>query len=283
MTDPTTKGRPAGSQQPDAPLVDTHVHLFRRGMPIVPNPRHTPDYEVTAEQLEATLDEHGVKFCVIAAASPWGDCNDYVVQSLRTHPLWRGTAILDPETTNRHDLDQLARDGMVGVRLSFITESQMPDLRSWAWRRFLWRLADMDWHVHLHLDGPRIPQVLPALEESGVKVVIDHIGRPDPVLRERCEGFQAVVRSIEKGRTWVKLSGGYRLGDHSAELAREMCRQVGYDRMLWASDCPFVGAESTPYRSTIDWLAQAVPDPANRRILGLNAIDLYFRGVLGSR
>ena len=270
-------------QQPDAPLVDTHVHVFRRGMPLVPNPRHAPHYEFTAEQLEDTLDAHGVKFCVIAAASPWGDCNDYVVQSLRTRPLWRGTVILDPETTTRQELDQLARDGIVGVRLSFITHRELPDLDTWAWRRFLWRLADLDWHVHLHLDGPRIPQVLPALERAGVKIVIDHIGRPDPVLRERCAGFQAVVNSVQKGRTWVKLSGGYRLGDHSVELARELCRQVGYERMLWASDCPFVGVESTTYRSTVEWLDRAVPDAAHRRMLGLNAIDLYFRGVPPAR
>lgn len=269
-------------QQPDAPLVDTHVHVFRKGMPLIPDPRHTPSYEFTAEQLQATLDAHGVKLCVIAAASPWGDCNDYIAQSLREHPLWRGTAILEP-STSRHELEQLARDGMVGVRLPFISLRQLPDLDSWEYRRFLWRLADLDWHVHLHLDGPRIPQVLPQLERSGVKIVIDHIGRPDPVLREKCAGFEAVVRSVEKGRTWVKLSGGYRLGAHSAALAQELCRQVGYERMLWASDCPFVGVESTTYQSTIDWLDQAVPDPRNRRILDRNAIDLYFSGARAGR
>jgi hypothetical protein len=269
-------------QQPDAPLVDTHVHVFRKDMPLIPDPRHTPSYEFTAEQLQATLDAHGVKLCVIAAASPWGDCNDYIAQSLREHPLWRGTAILEP-STSRHDLEQLARDGMVGVRLPFISLRELPDLDTWEYRRFLWRLADLDWHVHLHLDGPRIPQVLPQLERSGVKIVIDHIGRPDPVLREKCAGFEAVVRSVEKGRTWVKLSGGYRLGAHSAALAQELCRQVGYERMLWASDCPFVGVESTTYQSTIDWLDQAVPDPRNRRILDLNAIDLYFSGARSGR
>jgi predicted TIM-barrel fold metal-dependent hydrolase len=267
-------------QRPDAPLVDTHVHVFRKNMPLLPDPRHSPDYEFTAQQLEATLDEHGVKFCVIAAASPWGDCNDYMAEALRTRPLWRGTAILDP-STSRHELEALAREGFVGVRLPFISMKALPDLSSFDYRKFLYRLADMDWHVHLHLDGPRIPQVLPHLERSGVKIVIDHIGRPDAVLRERCAGFEAVTRSVEKGRTWVKLSGGYRLGDHAAALARELCRRMGYERMLWASDCPFVGVESTTYASTIAWLDEAVPDAAMRRVLGLNAIDLYFRNPRG--
>ena len=264
-------------QQPEAPLVDTHVHVFRRNMPLVPDPRHSPDYEFTAEQLEATLDEHGVKLCVIAAASPWGDCNDYVLEALRGRPLWRGTAIVDPETVGRDALERMASGGMVGIRLPFIGMTELPDMDTWAWRKLFYRMAEMNWHAHLHLDGPRIPQVLPLLERSGIKVVIDHIGRPDPVLRERCAGFEAVTRSVEKGRTWVKLSGGYRLGEHSVELARELCRRVGYERMLWASDCPFVGQESMRYRSTIDWLETAVPDPLNRRRMELNALDLYFR------
>jgi predicted TIM-barrel fold metal-dependent hydrolase len=260
----------------DRPLVDTHVHIFRSNMPLVANPRHSPDYEFTAEQLQDTLDTHGVQFCVIAAASPWGDCNDYVIDSLRTRPRWRGTVIVDP-AIERYTLAQMARDGIVGVRLPFISMKELPDLGSWDYRKFLYRLADLDWHVHLHLDGPRIPQVLPQLERSGVKIVLDHIGRPDPVEGIDGEGFKAMVRSVQKGRTWVKLSGAYRLGPQAAEHARELCRQVGYDRMVWASDCPFVGAEQTPYQSTIDWLSQVVPDAAERRrISGENALALYF-------
>jgi len=260
-----------------APCVDSHVHVFRRNMPLIPDPRHSPDYEFTAEQLQSTLDAHGVQCCVIAAASPWGDCNDYVIETLRSRPRWRGTVILDPEKTDRYQLEQMARDGIVGVRLPFISLQALPDLDSWAYRKFLYRLAELDWHVHLHLDGPRIPQVLPLLERSGVKVVIDHIGRPDPVEGIHSEGFKAMVRSVEKGRTWVKLSGAYRLGPQAAEQARELCRQVGVDHMVWASDCPFVGAESTSYQSTIDWLTDVVPDAAVRtRIGGANAFALYF-------
>jgi predicted TIM-barrel fold metal-dependent hydrolase len=35
-------------QRPDAPLVDSHVHVFRKNMPLIDNPRHSPDYEFTA-------------------------------------------------------------------------------------------------------------------------------------------------------------------------------------------------------------------------------------------
>ena len=51
-------------------LVDAHVHVFTRDMPLVDNPRHAPTYDFTVEQLIATMDAHGVQFAVIAAASP---------------------------------------------------------------------------------------------------------------------------------------------------------------------------------------------------------------------
>ncbi len=262
----------------EAPLVDAHVHVFSKDVPLVPDPRHSPDYEFTAEQLDAQLAAHGVKFAVIAAASPWGDCNDYVIQSLRTRPRWRGTVILEP-TVDRYLLEQMGRDGVIGVRLPFISMKELPDLDSWAWRKFLYRLRDMNWHVHLHLDGPRLPQVLPLLEKSGVTLVLDHIGRPDPVLGVESEGFKAMVRSVQGGRTWVKLSGAYRLGPQAGEQAQALCEQVGYDRMVWASDCPFVGVESTTYQSTIDWLVNTVPDAGlRRRICADNPLELYFSG-----
>ncbi|ANN76468.1 amidohydrolase family protein [Bordetella flabilis] len=258
-------------------LVDTHVHVFKTDMPLIPTPRHSPTYSFTVEQLTDVMDRHGVQYAVIAAASPWGDYNDYVIDSVRGNGRLRGTVIVEP-SIERVALDQMDRDGIVGVRLPFISMPHLPDLDSWDYRKFLRRLVDLDWHVHVHIDGPRLPLVLPYLERSGVKIVIDHIGRPDPVTGVDSDGFRAMVAAVEKGRTWVKLSGAYRLGANALDCAQELCRRVGYDKMLWASDCPFVGGEKdTDYRRAIDWLARAIPDEAARRqVYGENALRLYF-------
>ena len=261
-------------------LVDTHTHVFKRDMPLVPNPRHAPTYDFTVEQLISTFDQNGVHFGVIAAASPWGDYNDYVIESLRKYPQrLRGTIIAQP-SIERVVLDQMKRDGIVGVRLPFISLRELPDLDSWDYRKFLRRIADLDWHVHLHVEGARLPQLLPLLERSGVKIVIDHIGRPDSTPIADNEGFQTMVRSVEKGRTWVKLSAAYRLGPQARSQAQALCQRVGYDRMLWASDCPFVGSESeVSYQSTIDWLSETLADAdtdARNKVFGKNALAFYF-------
>ena len=260
----------------DTPLVDAHVHVFTPDMPLIDNPRHAPTYGFTVEQLIATMDAHGVQFAVIAAASPWGDYNDYTIAALRAHPRLRGTVILEP-TVERYILDAMKRDGVVGVRLPFIGLADLPDITSFDYRRFLRRLADLDWHVHLHVEGVRLPPLLAAIEASGVKLVIDHLGRPDPRTGINSEGFKALLASIERGRTWVKVSAGYRLGPAASDYARELVRVAGPDRLVWASDCPFVGHESVRYQDTIDWLIDCVPDQAARRkIFGETALKLYF-------
>jgi predicted TIM-barrel fold metal-dependent hydrolase len=262
----------------DALVVDAHAHVFAGDMPVVANPRHNPDYAFTPEQYLAIMDAHGVRFAVLAAGSPWADYNDYMIEALRRHPRLRGTVIVDP-SVERYTLEAMARDGVVGVRLSFITMKEMPDLTTFAWRRFLRRLRDLNWHVHLHIDGPRLPLVLPHFEAAGVKLVLDHYGRPDPAKGIACAGFQAMLRSIERGNTWVKVSAGYRLGEErAAAYGREMLRAVGAQRLLWASDCPFVGDEgATTYRRTMETVNAWMPDEATRRkVFGENALKLYF-------
>jgi predicted TIM-barrel fold metal-dependent hydrolase len=78
-----------------------------------------------------------------------------------------------------------------------------------------------------------------------------------------------------------KASGGYRLGPHSKDYARELLRVAGPDRLVWASDCPFVGHEGQfPYHSTIDWLVDAIPEAnARAKIFGETARALYFNGA----
>jgi len=258
--------------------IDAHVHVFTTDMPLIDNPRHAPKYSFTHEQLIATLDQNGIDRAVIAAASPWGDYNDYMLEALRVHPKrLRATAILKP-TVDRFALEAMGREGFVGVRLPFISLPKLPDITTFDYRALFRRLADLDWHVHPHVDGEDLPKILPTLEASGVKIVVDHLGRPDPKTGVNSDGFKALLRSIDKGRTWVKVSAGYRLGPQAVAYARELVRVAGPDRLVWASDCPFVGHENQfSYGSTMDWLTECVPDAAAReKVFGATALKLYF-------
>ena len=257
------------------PIVDAHAHLFTREMPLNDQPRHRPSYDFTCEDYLATLDKHGVRYGVIAAASPWSDYNDYTIDSVRGNPRLRGTVIVKP-SVERYILEQMKKDGMVGVRLPLIGLSSPPDLTSFEYRRLFKRIADLDWHLHLHVEAERLPEVMPLLLASGMKLVIDHLGR---VPRGDCPdgvAFRTIVAAVATGRTWIKASGPHRVAS-SVEILRLLAVEVGDDRLVWASDCPFVGEESRiSYQGTLDWLKEALPDPATqRKVMSTNALALY--------
>lgn len=273
----------------DPPIVDAHAHIFTPDMPLADAAWMRPDYGFTAEDYLKVLDAHGVHFGVIAGISIFGQYNDYMIGALRRHKRLRGTVNIDP-ATDRYTLERMKADGIVGIRLQLSRRSELPDLGSEAWRLLFRRVADLGWHVHVALEGPLMPRVLPALEAGGARIVLDHYAHPDAAQGLDGEGFQAVLRSIAKGRTWVKLSAPFRLTWESQgtgrpdpvamDLARatteRLLAEAGAERLLWGSDCPFVGHESVQYADTLRWLADWVPSAATRRRISDTALRLYF-------
>ena len=262
----------------EPPLVDSHAHIYTVGMPFVDNPRHKPDYDFTAEQYLAVLDKHGVHFAVMAAASLYGTYNDYVIESLKAYPRLRSTVIVSPNI--EPDVLRRMKDaGVVGVRFCWISLATAPVIDSYEYRLLLRRIRDLDWHVHLHVGRGRLHGILPFVEKSGVKTVIDHFGYPDPKLGLACPDFQATLRSIDTGRTWVKMSAGYRIGrQETLPYAKEILKVAGPERLVWGSDAPFASFESkVSYQQTLDDFFEWVPDPAMRRQIGtLTPLKLYF-------
>jgi predicted TIM-barrel fold metal-dependent hydrolase len=281
---------PMAAEPIDAPVVDCHAHVFTPDMPVADSAWMKPDYAFTAEDYLRTLDAHGVHFGVIAGISIYGEYNDYMIGELRRQPRLRGTVNIDPGT-DRYTLERMKADGVVGVRLQLSRRRELPDLGSERWRLLLRRVADLNWHVHLALEGAQMPVVLPKLEASGVRIVLDHFGHPDPQDGLASQGFQAVLRSIDTGRTWVKLSAGYRLtwqsrgngiaDPRAMQLARDaaakLLQSAGPERLLWGSDAPFVGHESSlTFADTLASFAEWVPQAAARRRMSDTALRLYF-------
>ena len=274
---------------PSAPLVDSHVHVFRADMPVAKTAWTQLDYEFPAGTLIALLDAHGVRHAVVSGLSITGTWNDYVIVTVRAHKRLRGTVILDPRT-DLYAMERMKADGIVGLRLQLARMADLPDLRSDDWRRLLARVRDLDWHVHVAIEGRRFPPVLEALLESGAKVVVDHFGHPDPVDPLACAGYRAMVDAVQTGRVWIKLAAGFRMAGTEAwkdpnsdldgiadRIAADLVARVGTDRLLWGSDAPFVGYEKrVTYDRVLASCYRWLPDPRLRAEIDRTALDLYF-------
>lgn len=272
------------------PLIDTHAHVFTRAMPFLAGAWTRLEYDFTIDDYVATLDAHGVDFGVISGLSIAGTYNDYSLEAVRRHKRLRATAIVDPDIGNA-ELKAMQREGFVGIRLQLVRMNELPDFSSERYRPLLKSVRELDWHVHVAIEGPRLAGVLAQLEPSGIKIVLDHFGHPDPLLGVNCPGYQAMLRAIDRGRTWVKLAAGFRLlgteawrthpdgdaGPFSRDMATHLVSHAGTDRLLWGSDAPFVGYEGRViYRDVLESFRQWVPDPATRARISQTGLDFYF-------
>jgi len=263
----------------EGPLVDAHAHAWDKTTPYVATAWKRLDYVFPVETLLALMNRSGVSYGVIAAASLFGTYNDYTLAALKAHGgRLRGTAIVEP-TIGLPALKAMRDGGVVGVRLQWFNLDPLPDLRRLDYRLLTNHLRDLDMHVHVNIEGGRLPQVLAPLAESGVKIVVDHFGWSDDRLDPGGHGMEALIRSCQLGNCWVKVSSGFNFLDPQIPIdhAARLLAEVGTDRLFWGSDAPFVGKEdSVTYERTVELFSDWVPDPAARRAIGETAYRFYF-------
>lgn len=247
-------------------------------MKLAPDAWAHPAHEAPLEDYLAELKTVGIDRAVLAAASVYGTNNEYSLEATSAHPALRTTVIVDPETP-REELAKLGERGAVGIRLQWRSTPELPDLRSAPYRSLFTAIADLGWHVQLHDNGRRLAPAIAEIEQYGMKLVIDHFARPSVEDGASCAGFRAALAAVQRGNSWIKMSGGFRIGPESlvAELADILVREAGPERLLWGSDWPFVGHESTvTYASTLEQFERIVPEPAIRDRIHASAASLYF-------
>ena len=249
--------------------VDCHAHVMRRDAPLAPDRHSAPKRDCTVEEYLAVLHTHGISHGVLTAPSFYGSDNSLLLDALdRAGGRLRGTVIVDPGI-DQAALAAMGEHGAVGIRLNWVRRSTLPDVSAGDYRRLFAKVRELDWHVEIYLEGPLLAKILPAVRESGAKVVVDHFGSPDPVQGGACGGFKAVLDGVRAGDTWVKLSAPYRQGGADPRRYVDALLDAGGPQQLvWASDWPFVSHEDdVTYRDCVQWLVDWVPDEATRRVI----------------
>jgi predicted TIM-barrel fold metal-dependent hydrolase len=116
-----------------------------------------------------------------------------------------------------------------------------------------------------------------------VPIVFDHIGRLPQPAGVKHPAFKVICRLIDKGRTWVKLSGAYLDSKVSAPTYADVTKVaqafVKYtpERLVWGSDWTHPTEKEKPDDAVLfDLLADWAPDEAIRQqILVDNPAILY--------
>lgn len=248
--------------------IDTHAHIFRQDLPMVPNRRYSPDYDALIEQYIAHLDRHGLSHGVLIQPSFLGTDNSYMAQALRRFPeRLRAVAVVDA-SVSEGELDALAEVGMVGIRLNLIGKN-LADYAGPEWTALFKRLAARGWQVEIQRGFDDLALIVPAILACGVDVVIDHFGLPADGIDPQNDAHRTFLSLLGEPKLWLKLSAGYRSGSDLAKAQRllSQLREAagGLERFLWGSDWPNTQFEQqTGYAEQFALFEALLPD-ANER------------------
>jgi len=201
-------------------IVDTHLEVWTFD-PKFPfhHPEHPElkrvDIEAPIENEVAEMREYGLKYAVLINPRYYGWDNSYISYSLRKFPgLFVGHGLLnplgdDPAGRLRYWMEE---HGFQGMRFSPIYDPQS----SWLNAKDLyplWREAE---RLEAVFNFYILPQQMPMLEDMagrfpGVKIVVDHLGKPDLSAPDPWTDFRKMFRLKRFLQVWVSASEPYEI------------------------------------------------------------------------
>jgi predicted TIM-barrel fold metal-dependent hydrolase len=194
---------------------------------------------------------------------------------------YRGIAVVAPEATEA-EFEELRDRGVVGMRLNLM-RSDPQALSRPGIERFLARVKALGWFVQVYARGDLWSEASAVLRRSGARVLVDHLGDPDPARAIDQPGFQAALMLGRETDAVVKLSAPYRPSrqpfphEDVEPFVAAVVDAYGLDRCVWGSDWPFIGtSQRVEYGSLLRLLTRWLPDPGDQeRVLWRNPARLF--------
>jgi predicted TIM-barrel fold metal-dependent hydrolase len=273
-------GKKALAKTAPQTVIDTHSHVFHRGLKLASGRRYAPDYDAPLSLYLEQLDQNGTTNGVLVQPSFLGTDNSYIVECLeQTGGRLRGIAVVDP-TISSQEILALDRAGIVGIRLNLVGRP-LPDLSAPEWKTLLANLKSANWQVEIQRNASDLVGLVPKLLDAGVTVGLDHYTLPDPKLGVDDPAFQSILKFGASKRVWVKISAPYRNGPNGEAFARQayplLRASFGLDHLLWGSDWPHTQFEETEtYAKNRRFLDELITD-ADERAKVLIAPRSLFR------
>ena len=266
---------------------DCHIHLFgpAEHFAFASESPYVSDDALPADYL-AVQEVLGLERAVVVSAGGYGADYRHVQWVLESHGERLRGIILAPGELDAVEAERLRAIGVRGVRMFGAPPGNEWDHLPRIDPRLAGMAAELGWHVQYHsITRDDIEHAAERLAALPCPVVLDHFGMFDPRLGLDQPAFIAILRLLDSGRAWVKLSGPMRAAREEDMPYPSMTRFAhalvahAPERLLWGSDWPHVqmnGRVMPNDGDLLGLLAEWVPDEAVRnRILAENPLALY--------
>jgi len=269
---------PAGS-------CDCHAHILGPAarFPYSDERVYTPPDCLLADY-RAMLTALGLARAVLVQPSVYGSDNRVLLNALDAmQGAWRGVAVVEPDVS-ASALQEMHAAGVRGVRVNVVdVQSNKGVLPLKQLRGLAERIAPLGWHMEFLLHVHEFPRLDQQLAGFPVDVVFGHLGYLPTHLGIGDAGFQALLRLLQAGRAWVKLTGPYRISGSKLPYAdvapfAHALLDAEPRQIVWGSDWPHVMVKGAMPNDgdLLDILSTWIPDPSIRhQVLVSNPERLY--------
>jgi 2-pyrone-4,6-dicarboxylate lactonase len=261
---------------------DAHIHLFgpSNKYPFADISPYT-SRDALPEDLFALQDVLGLSTAVIVSPGGYSRDTTMLADVLTRYPArFRGIALMPDDASPA----EFARLGGLGVRgLRMMSTRRGPHVPHLDPANAA-RAHEHGWHVQFYPEGTDIVEYADKLLALPNDIVLDHFASIPAAGGVDQPAVKAVLRMLDTGRVWLKLSGPMRCtpGDFPyspvTALAQIFVKHAP-QRLVWGSDWPHVNLNNRAMPNDgdlLDMLADWVPDETLRnRILVQNANTLY--------
>lgn len=246
-------------------IVDSQIHIWRNNKPTNPNHRQVTDF--TAAEVLKEMDDAGVNAAVIHPPGWDPDSNALAIEAARAHPgrlaILGNFPVDRPESRALVD-DWMRQPGMLGLRFALT----QPRQKTWftdGTMDWLWPAAERA-KIPVALIGDNLLHVIGGIAERhpGLKLIIDHFGRPDA----NWTHLPQLIAAAKHRNIALKASGApsYSTEPYPYRNIHPHIRQLydafGPERLFWGTDitrmpcswrqCVTMFTEELPWLSTHD-------------------------------
>lgn len=284
----------AAGLAPKAPrlLIDTHVEVwtidrkFPFGHP--ENPQARPSIAAPIENQIAQMDDFGIKYAVLINPRYFGWDNSYIEYSLRQAPRrFVAHGLLDPHDPKAPERLRywIKEKGFQGMRFSPIYHPKLAWLNDRS-QYPIWKEAE---RLGAVFNFYILPHQMPLLADMagrfpGVKIVIDHLGKPDLKLADPWPEFRKMFALKKFPQVWVSASEPYELSTSNRFPYRETIpffkatyEEFGGSKLIWGTGYPRPRWE-LPMDKELEFVDTALDfltAEDRLKMLGKNALDIW--------
>jgi predicted TIM-barrel fold metal-dependent hydrolase len=244
----------ATDAQQRPPIIDTHLEVWTFDPKFPFHHPERPDLkrveqEAPIENEVAEMREFGLRYAVLINPRYYGWDNSYISYSLHSYPkLFVAHGLLDPlQPDPAGRLRYWIREhGFQGMRFSPIYHPNSTWLNSKE-HYPLWREAE---RLGAVFNFYILPHQMPMLEDmagrfEGVKIVIDHLGKPDLRAADPWPEFKKMFRLKRFPQVWVSASEPYELSltkefpyRDTHPFFKAVYEEFGAKQLIWGTGYP---------------------------------------------